>query len=68
MAGSATNSALVIEPFLVSRPQVAGLLGWEGVQTLGEGVQQDRQRQERAGDFQKREPFGVVARDGGHGY
>ena len=58
------EAALVVRPFLVGRAQLAGVGRVVGVQPLREGAHQHRHREERAGDFEEREPFGVVAGDG----
>ncbi len=53
-------------PLLERQPQLAAQVGVARAQPLREGAQQHRHRKKRAGDFQQREPFSVVAGNG-HG-
>ena len=62
--GIRREAALVVGPFLVGRAQFARVGRIVRVQPLREGAHQHRHREERAGDFEEREPFGVVAGDG----
>jgi hypothetical protein len=55
-----------IEPLLVGQAQFAGHVGIGRIETLGEGADERRQREEGAGDIEQGEPFGVVAGNG-HG-
>ena len=57
-------AVLVVVPLLVRQPQQPDMIRIVGIEPLRKHPHQHRQRQERAGDLDERQPFGVVAGDG----
>ena len=53
-------AALILLPLVVGQPQMAEMLGIVGVEPLREHPHQHGHRQERPGDLDQREPFGMV--------